>query len=775
MGALILLLIGLSIKMRPNASLEELLKAASQPVLETPVAEEPPPELPPRYTAEDRDRDLAERAKRRAGREAELAQALARAQSERDRQQTAVDKRLKALAAVNRRLENIRARGEVALGEAERTDAARNEAIAAEEKLKGLDEQVVQQIETTRRNLDIEQRKQATRANEFAIVPYDGTSGTLRRPIYIECLHNGYRFLPEDFFVGPQHLDGFTANYNPLLTGTQALLRYWNSRRIASGGDEPEPYVLLIVRPSGCLSYYLARKLLAPIGANFGYELVEEDLKLAVPESDPQSRAVLRDAIEITVEAHDRVRDSFASTEGGQGGPFNFGNNRRTLSRGDPSDGLEPGGQRGGRGGFGGRETDGPGARSDGRSLAGGPGSGQGGARANPRGVPRPFADGFGQESAGGADSPPGGTSRRGSPDRTGAGSRTLAGNSTGRRGDGTGRGAPTGPGGFGEGEADGSDFDDPDSRRADRSGANDGNGPGRSGQRGASPGGARPATLGGQDADFASDDPPRAGNARRGSRRPGPAGVGGDGGDEPPLEPLPDQFGSPRGNGPRRVASKGLNAPARPAKFGGQDTDTASDSSDDGNAPAGAGGPSSARGRRGSAQGQGASGNPPAGSGQDGISDGGAVGQSASGTVSLGQSRGGAGSGERAPAGGRRQWGQSHARAGTGLEKKLEIHAWRDRLMIGSNDSTISIHPGEKNEELLQRVMGGIEETAQSWGPPPGKHFYWIPAVKFVVHSGGNGAYERLRGPLEKQGVTSTVQYASETPASGSAGGTRR
>jgi hypothetical protein len=141
---------------------------------------------------------------------------------------------------------------------------------------------------------------------------------------------------------------------------------------------------------------------------------------------------------------------------------------------------------------------------------------------------------------------------------------------------------------------------------------------------------------------------------------------------------------------------------------------------------------------------------------------------------VSFGQSGGGESSGERPPPGGRRQWGQSHARAGTGLEKKLEIHTWRDRLMIGPDDSTLPIHQGEKNEELLQRVMGGIQQTAQNWGPPPGKHFYWIPAVKFVVHPGGNGAYERLRGPLEKQGISSSVQYATDKPAEGSAGGSR-
>jgi hypothetical protein len=790
MGALILLLIGLSIRMRPNASLEELLKSAGQPVLESPAAEEPPAELPPRYTAEDRVRDLAERAARRASREAEWSQALARAQSERDRERTAVDKRRRALAQIDRKLEGLRSRGATARDEAERTDVARKEALDAEEKLKGLEDQVVQQIEATRRNLDLEQRKQASRANEFAIVPYDGTSGTLRRPIYIECLHNGYRFLSEDVFVGPQQLDGFTANYNPLLTGTQALLRYWNARRIAAGGNEPEPYVLLIVRPSGCLSYYLARKLLAPVGANFGYELIEEDRKLAVPNADPQSCAVLRDAIEITVEAREKVRDSFASA-GSSGGSFGFNDNHRSLSRGNPSEGFEPGGARGGRGGFGGRETGGPDEGAAGRSvagrarggLAGDPGGGPARAKSNPRGVSRPFADGFGEESAGGTPPTPGGTNQRGSQEKTGGGSRTLAGNLSGGRG-GSARGAAGGEGGFGggfgEGPGEEAGFADPDSPPTDGAGGSGrketrGQETGGSGSRNGRSGGARPATLGGHGVDFASDEPPGTGNARRGARRSGPAGAAGGGGDEPSMEPLPDEFGSPRGNSPRMTTKRGPRAPAHPAMLGGQGADFASEDSGSGDAPMGTGGPTSGRGRRGNAKGRAAGGNPSAGSGQEGAPGGGAVGESASGTVAIGQNSGGGSSGGTPPPGGRRQWGQAHARAGTGLEKKLEIHAWRDRLMIGPNNSTIPIHQGEKTDELLQRVLGGIEETAQSWGPPPGKNFYWIPAVKFVVHSGGNGAYERLRGPLEKQGVSSSVHYSTEKPAARSAGGTRR
>jgi hypothetical protein len=137
---------------------------------------------------------------------------------------------------------------------------------------------------------------------------------------------------------------------------------------------------------------------------------------------------------------------------------------------------------------------------------------------------------------------------------------------------------------------------------------------------------------------------------------------------------------------------------------------------------------------------------------------------------------RGGGGGGGGDPQrGGRRQWGSGRGgRAGIGLEKSLVIHAYPDRLEIGTNDATIGVGRGEKNEELTNHVLAGIERTAQTWGAPPA-NFYWIPAVKWIVHPGANQYYERLRGPLEKWGVTSTVEYAVSESAAQPQGGARR
>jgi hypothetical protein len=135
---------------------------------------------------------------------------------------------------------------------------------------------------------------------------------------------------------------------------------------------------------------------------------------------------------------------------------------------------------------------------------------------------------------------------------------------------------------------------------------------------------------------------------------------------------------------------------------------------------------------------------------------------------------RGGGNSEETGRPLGKKRWGRSSARAGIGLERKLEIHVTADRLLVGPNDLMIPVGQGEKPEELLQRVLGAIEHMAQSWGAPPA-NFYWLPAIKFTVFSGGNVHYERLRGPLAKWGISSTVEYSLDTrAANGREGGPR-
>src|SRR5204863_442504 len=100
----------------------------------------------------------------------------------------------------------------------------------------------------------------------------------------------------------------------------------------------PEPYVLLLVRPSGCLNYYVARGFLASLGSNFGYELIEEDWKLSIPKADPVAKTVLKETLDRTVQAQSDVRDAFV--DAAERGAFGKGRNSR---RGGWPDGSSPG------------------------------------------------------------------------------------------------------------------------------------------------------------------------------------------------------------------------------------------------------------------------------------------------------------------------------------------------------------------------------------------------------------------------------------------------
>ena len=131
-----------------------------------------------------------------------------------------------------------------------------------------------------------------------------------------------------------------------------------------------------------------------------------------------------------------------------------------------------------------------------------------------------------------------------------------------------------------------------------------------------------------------------------------------------------------------------------------------------------------------------------------------------------------GGGKGRRGP----RLWGRAKSKASIGLEKKMEIRVLADKIMVGSRDVVIPVGRGEKVEEMIDRVVVGIDHhVSEKFGDPP-ESYYWIPTVKFVIYPGGNIYYERLHGPLEeKWGIVSTVEFAPEPKPAASGTGARR
>ncbi len=200
--------------------------------------------------------------------------------------------------------------------------------------------QLEQRILGLRRQIKAVSEQQRADAGKYSIVPYDGKSGTTRRPILVECTATGFRFVPEDVFIGAGDIEGFSERQNPLLAGAMALTQYWNQVNQQQGTVAPDnqPYVLLIVRPSGTLGYYVSVRLLAALKQQHGYELVADDVELKWPAVDVGAQAACRAAVEGLL----ANRGAFASSTGGENGLSGAIDASGSLGRGDPI-GIGPG------------------------------------------------------------------------------------------------------------------------------------------------------------------------------------------------------------------------------------------------------------------------------------------------------------------------------------------------------------------------------------------------------------------------------------------------
>ncbi|WP_417391408.1 hypothetical protein [Gimesia sp.] len=166
------------------------------------------------------------------------------------------------------------------------------------EKMNALQKQrarVAEMLQEELQTLQEKKQSQKTARSKYSVIPYDGQTGTAKRPILIECTDQGLTFLPEGITLTPDDLKEFTPGYNPLLAGTQALFQYWKSQDRGTG---KEPYVLILVRPSGSVGYYVARKLLNNLELDSGYELIDADWEFALPDKDSRAEKICQDAVD---------------------------------------------------------------------------------------------------------------------------------------------------------------------------------------------------------------------------------------------------------------------------------------------------------------------------------------------------------------------------------------------------------------------------------------------------------------------------------------------
>ena len=120
----------------------------------------------------------------------------------------------------------------------------------------------------------------------YAVLPYKGPNGTWRRPIVLECTGTQVKLQPN----GPTFS---MLELSPLLhpRSSPVVLAIAREMMHIQQGQTPDgapavPYLVFLVRPDGIRLYYQARSRLEPLGIAFGYELVEQDLAIEIPNFD---------------------------------------------------------------------------------------------------------------------------------------------------------------------------------------------------------------------------------------------------------------------------------------------------------------------------------------------------------------------------------------------------------------------------------------------------------------------------------------------------------
>ncbi|SFJ19391.1 hypothetical protein [Planctomicrobium piriforme] len=177
----------------------------------------------------------------------------------------------------------------------------KDQILLTESELRQQAEDLLRLRENCLKKIDSAKVQQALQKPVFEIVAHDGNSGTDRRPILIECTADSLTFASEGIRLTAATLNEFSADVNPLLAGTEALLTYWTLVDSQAGRSKSSgPYVLMIVRPGGTVAFYVARKYLEKLNQDFGYELVTADAEFKWPPADPQ-------AVEVCQRAIDRV------------------------------------------------------------------------------------------------------------------------------------------------------------------------------------------------------------------------------------------------------------------------------------------------------------------------------------------------------------------------------------------------------------------------------------------------------------------------------------
>jgi hypothetical protein len=271
--------------------------SAVLPTSEAPlsVAEEPlnPPSLPvvqsPRASASSQSAKPIASAPERVSAEELTKQAVARFSA-------ATSVQVAALEGADKRAQQL--------------EAARKTAVAESQRWKRRELLVRQQIDVLSRHathleevattLDAERdvlarerdalkaalTKAAGRRASYAVLPYKGPNGTWRRPIVLECTSGGVILRPGgQRFSGLELSPRIHPRSSPIVRAVAREMLHINGAETPDGAPAI-PYLVFLVRPDGVRPYYESRSSLEPLGIAFGYELIDQNMVVDIPNLD---------------------------------------------------------------------------------------------------------------------------------------------------------------------------------------------------------------------------------------------------------------------------------------------------------------------------------------------------------------------------------------------------------------------------------------------------------------------------------------------------------
>jgi hypothetical protein len=210
----------------------------------------------------------------------------------------AISTEIAAREASDRRAESFEAGRKSAIAESERW---KRRELLVRQQIDGLNKRALE-LEDTTNALDAERDvlarerdalkaalAKASRRSGYAVLPYKGPNGTWRRPIVLECANAGVTLQPGGLsFSGLELSPRIHPRSSPISPIVRAVAREMLHIRAADtpDGAPAVPYLVFLVRPNGVRHYYEARASLEPLGIAFGYELIDQDLAVEIPDLD---------------------------------------------------------------------------------------------------------------------------------------------------------------------------------------------------------------------------------------------------------------------------------------------------------------------------------------------------------------------------------------------------------------------------------------------------------------------------------------------------------